>query len=190
MQNPAVPTNNGLNPGSAFTFGDIPPPAPQPQSGVSSVHVAWEAYAQASYPLTRRACAVVGEWIQFSGGGSWSLVRVPPAPKGHDARLSIATLDGSRFRAQLRGLFVVRHDRDGYIRDVEVVVVSADMLPALQVGDAAGARRRLRSVANDPHVSTESIIDALETHKFEGSVTFSRLLGNARAPFQAQNYGA
>jgi hypothetical protein len=190
----SFPTNNGMEPGSAFTFGPSAP-APQPNQAPSTAIAAeWHAYPSASGVVTRRAAAVVGEALSFTcalpAPATWTLVRSPSKPKGWTPGEAVALLVQNRFTPRVAGLHVLELDVGGLYRKVEIVAVAPEMLPALQCSDASAARRRLRAIAADPNVSGETIIDALETHKFEGSPTFSRLVGRpAAAPFAAQQYG-
>jgi hypothetical protein len=86
---------------------------------------------------------------------TWQLTRRPPR--------SSASLDGARLVADVPGVYIVRCDLGGWLRDVELVAI--DNALADRIGSADGPNDRLktlRSRLNDGR-TVESIINALES---------------------------
>jgi len=194
QKSPPVANPTGLAPNTGYGFGGTPS---QSQAIATpfreAIQIDWPQYPSAGGQLLGRCPAVVGEPIDITtriAGSSWRVARCPATPKGWQKNLTAFAFDGRRFIARVPGLFALEHEVDGYRKSIEIVAVTADMLGVLQLDDAHAQRHRLRSVCRDPRITTESIVDALEAHDFDGGKTFSRLLGSATSPFRASDFGA
>jgi hypothetical protein len=181
-----------LPPGEPFSFGNVHVPIRQhvPEASIAAT---WVQFPAAGGTVIGRVPAVVGEPLDFSSTVSMviKLGRTPPLPAGWPKTQQTGSFSPPRFIARVRGLHVLELELSGGFRkSLEIVALEAGELNALMVSDATDQRKRFRSVVRDPRITTESIVDAFETHPFAGSETFARLVhGKASAPFRAQDFG-
>lgn len=90
-------------------------------------------------------------------GARWGLTRRPPG--------SSAEIHGTRLKPDVPGLYVAALEIAGFVRAVALAAVPVALLD--RIGPAGGTNDRaltLRSRLNDPSLTTEALIRALESN--------------------------